>query len=131
MTPSPPGFSFFQEPRAQRTGRGVGLFISSVQKFTAISLPTQTSFESTSGKLECCQSYFIILNIYRPPGPTTTFFSELQDIRSYISTLPHDLVLMGDFNFLMDSPSSDARQLTGIFRSFSISINISPVTGVE
>ena len=30
----------------------------------------------------------IILNIYRPPGPAITLFSELQDILSYMSTLP-------------------------------------------
>ena len=34
-------------------------------------------------------------NIYRPPGPATAFFSEPQDILSYISTLPHELPLIG------------------------------------
>ena len=72
--------------------------MSSAHKFTAFSLPTETSFEAISGKLECGQSCLIILNIYRPPGPVTAFFSELQDILSYISTLPRDLALMGDFS---------------------------------
>ena len=71
----------FQEPRAQRRQGGLGLFVSSANKFRAISLPTQTSLESISGKLECSQSSCLTIpNIYSPPGPTTTFFSDLQDI---------------------------------------------------
>ena len=89
-------------------------------EFTAISLPTQTSFESISGKLECGQSCLIILYICRPPGPASAFFSELQDILSYISTLPHDLALMGHFNLRIDSSSSDAGRLSGILDSFDL-----------
>ena len=47
------GFSFSHKPRTRRRGGGVGLFVSSAHKSTAISLPTQTSFEDISGKLEC------------------------------------------------------------------------------
>ena len=42
----------------------------------------------------------------------------IQDILSYISTFPHDLALMGDFNLHIDSSSSDAGQLSGILDSF-------------
>ena len=98
----------------------MGLFVSSAYKFMAISLPTQTSFEAISGKLECGQSCLIILNIYRPPGPATAVFSELQDILSYISTLPHDLALIGDFKLRIDSSSSDAGQLSGILESLDL-----------
>ena len=70
---TPEGFSFFHKPRTRRRGAGVDLFISSVHKFTAISRPSQTSFEAISGKRECGQSSFIILNIYHPPGPATAF----------------------------------------------------------
>ena len=37
---TPEGFSFFHKPRTRRRGEGVGLFVSSAHKFTAISLPT-------------------------------------------------------------------------------------------
>ena len=85
-----------------------------------ICLLTQTSFESTPGKLECGQLCFTILNIYRPSGPTTTFFSELQDTLSYISILSHDPVLMGDFNLYNNFTSSDARQLTCTLESLDL-----------
>ena len=61
-----------------------------------------------------------ILNTYRPPGPATAFFSELQDILSYISTLPYDLALMGDFNLRTDSSSSDAGRPSGFFDSIDL-----------
>ena len=117
---NPQGLSFFQKPRGRRRRGGVDLFISSADKFSVISLPTQVSFEAVSGKLECGQSCLIILNKYLPPGPATTFFSELQNILSYISTLPHDLALMGDFNLRIYSSSSDAEQLAGLLESFDL-----------
>ena len=45
---TPQGFSFFHEPRALRKGGEVGLFVSSAHKFkfSATSLPTQTSFQT-------------------------------------------------------------------------------------
>ena len=46
--------------------------------------------------------------------------SELQDIPSYVSTLPHEVVLMEDFNLHMDSSSSDGRRLRGILESFDL-----------
>ena len=53
------------------------LFISSDHKFTSISL------QFISRKLECGQSCFNVINIYRPPGPATTFFSALQRYARY------------------------------------------------
>ena len=116
----PEGLSFFHKPRIRRRGGGVCLFMPSAHKFTAICLPTQTSFEAISGKIKCDQSCLIIFNIYRPSGPATAFFGELEDNLSYISTLPHDLALMGDFNLCIDSSSSDAGQLSGILESFDL-----------
>ena len=65
-------------------------------------------------EFECGQSCLIILNIYRPPGPAITFFSELQDILYYISTLPNDMGLMGDFNLRIYSSSSHAVTSDGL-----------------
>ena len=67
MTPN--GFSFFQTLRVNKRGGGVGLFISNAFKFTPINLPSLSSFECISGKLECGRACLNILNIYRPPGP--------------------------------------------------------------
>ena len=97
-----PGFSFLQIPRQNRRGGG-GLFISSAYKFTPIILLAHTNFESISGTVELDQSCLNLLNIYRQPGPISTFFGEFQDILSYMSTLPHNVVVMGGFNLHVDS----------------------------
>ena len=62
--------------------------------------------------------------IYRPPGPASSFFSELQDLLVYRASLPHDLVLMGEFNLHLESSSSDIRQLTGILESFDLNQHV-------
>ena len=63
----------------------------------------------------------IILNMYHPPGPATTFFIELQDILSYISAPPpRDLALMGDFSLCIESSSFDVGQLSVILESFDL-----------
>ena len=100
---TPHGFSFLQTPRVSKRGGGVGLFVSNVFKLTPISLPSQSSFEFLSGKLKCGRACLNILNIYRPPGPASSFFGELQDLLLFIASLPHDLVLMGDFNLHIES----------------------------
>ena len=128
---TPKGFSIFHKPRTQRRGGGVGLFISMAHKFTSISLPTQSSYESISDTLECGQSCLNVLNIYRPPGPSTSLCGELQDILSYMAWLSHDLVLMGDFNLHVESSSSDLRQLTGILQSFNLDQYVNFVTHIR
>ena len=98
MIPPPPhGFSFFQTPRVNKRGGGVDIFVSNAFKFTPIILPSLSSFECISGTLECGRACLNILNIYRPPGPPSSFFSELQDLLVYLASLPHDLVLISTF----------------------------------
>ena len=118
------GFSFFQTPRVNKRGGGVGLFVSNAFKFTPINLPSLSSFECISGKLECGRACLNILNIHRPPGPASSFFSELQDLLFYLASLPHDLVLIGDCNLHFESSSSDIRQLTGILESFDLNQHV-------
>ena len=37
-----------------------------------------------------------------------------------MASLPHDLVLMRDFNIHVESSSSDVRQITGVLESFNL-----------
>ena len=120
---TPEGFSFFHKPKTRWRGGEVGLLVSSAHKFTAIRPPTQRSLEAISGKLECGQSCVIILNIYRPPGPVTAFFSELQYILSYISTLPHDLALMGGTSIFVLIPHHLTLDSYLVFWTISTSTN--------
>ena len=58
--------------------------------------------------------------MYRPPGPSSTFFSEFPDILYSMASIPDDLVLKGDFGLHIDSISSNARQLIGILETFDM-----------
>ena len=122
---------FFQTPRVNKRGGGVSLFVSNAFKFTPINLPSLSSFECISGKLEYGRACLNILNIYRPPGPASSFFSELQDLLVYLASLPHDLVLMGDFNLHVESSSSDVRLLTGILESFDLNQHVNFPTHIH
>ena len=128
---TPHGFSFFQTPRVNKRGGGVGLFVSKAFKFTPINQPSQSSFECISGKFECGRACLNILNIHRPPGPASSSFSELQDLLLYIDSLPHDLVLIGDFNLHLESSSSGVRQLTGILESFDLNQHVNFPTHIH
>ena len=72
-----------------------------------------------------------MLNIYRPPGPASSFFSELQDLLFYIALFPYNLVLMGDFNLHIESVSSDVRQLTGILEFFDLNQHVNFPTHIH
>ena len=105
--------------------------VSNAFKFTPNNLPSLFSFECISGKLECGRACLNILNIYRPPDPASSFFSELQDLLFYLASLPHDLLLMGDFNLHLESSSPDVRQLTSILESFYLNQHVTFPTHIH
>ena len=92
---------------------------------------TLSSFECISSILECGRACLNILNIYRPPGPASSFFSELQDLLFYLASLPHDLVSMGDFNLHLEFSLSDMRQLTSILESFDLNHHVNFPTHIH
>ena len=71
-------------------------------------------------RIDFGQNCLNILNIYRPPGTTSTFFEEFQEILSYLSILPNDFMLLGDFNIHVDTPSSISEQFDDILTSYEL-----------
>ena len=121
---------FFRPLELTKEGEEL-VFVSNAFKFTPINLPSLSSFECISGKLACRRACLNILNIYRPPGPASSFFSELQDLLVYLASLPHDLVLMGEFNLHLESSSSDVRQITSILESFDLNQHVNFPTHIH
>lgn len=121
---TPTGFSFHHSPRVGRSGGGVGLFVSSPFKFERIAIPAQSSFETICGRVSDGRICFNILNIYRPPGTSTLFFEQFQDVLSHMASLPHDLVVLGDFNLHVDTSSSQTSQFLDILASFDLQQNV-------
>ena len=80
--------------------------------------------EDVSLHIDICR-IIAMNNMYRPPGPASAFFSELQDIVTYMAALPHHLVLMGDLILHIESSTWDVRQLSGILESFDLNQQVS------
>ena len=48
-----------------------------------------------------------------------------------MASIPHDLVLMGDFNLHIDTSSSDARQFTDILESLDMDLHVNFPTHIH
>jgi hypothetical protein len=121
---TPSGYSFHQAPRRGKTGGGVGLFVSPAFKFLPITLPKQASFEAICGKITGSNSTgnkvcFNILNLYCP-RKDSRFLDEFQDILAHLSSLPHDSIIMGDFNLHVDVPSNATTEFLETLSSFDL-----------
>ncbi len=121
---TPTGFSFHHKPRVGRRGGGVGLLVSTALKFSPISLPSQSSFEAICGSISNGNICFNILNIYRPPGSNSAFLDQFQETLSHLSSLPHNLVILGDFNIHIDTPSSQTTNFLETLESFNLHQNV-------
>jgi hypothetical protein len=117
---TPPGFSFHQIPRSGRVGGGVGNFISDALSFKPVSIPAQSSFEAIAGTVISGKSRFMLLNIYRPPGPDSIFLCELEEILSTLALSSQDLVITGDFNLHVDVSSQKTDQFLEILSSLDL-----------
>ena len=124
---TPPGYTFHQAPRVGRTGGGVGLFVSGQFTYKEFQIPTRPSFEAMCGIISNGNINLSVLNIYRPfPNGVNVnaFFIEIQDILSHLASLPHDLVILGDFNLHVDVDSNHTRQFVDILSSFNLSQHV-------
>ena len=71
---SPPGCSFFHEPRAdQRTGRGVGILVSDQLKTDIHSLPSFKTFEAISARIGNNSFSSFVVCLYRLQNGTCQF----------------------------------------------------------
>ena len=57
--------------------------------------------------------------------------AHFQDLLVCLASLPHDLVVMGDFNLHLKSSSSDVRQLIGILESFDLNQHVNFPTNIH
>jgi len=121
---TPAGFSFHQAPREGRSGGGVGLFVSNQFTFNPIPIPAGASFEAMCGTVSDGKVCLNILNVYRPPGACNGFFDEFQDVLCHLASLPHNMVVLGDFNLHVDSDSSQTAQFLDILSSFNLRQNV-------
>ena len=101
---SPPGYSFFHEPRAdQRAGGGVGILVSDQLKTDIHPLPSFKTFEAISARIGNNLFSGFVVCLYRLKNGTCHFFDEFQDLLENIISLHDNLYILGDFNLHLDN----------------------------
>ena len=76
---------------------------------------TRTTFENFL-KISLHKEFFYFLNIYRPPSSSTpTFFEQFQ-----FHQTPENLVIIGDFNFHLETTCSNSKTFHSLIDSFDL-----------
>ena len=100
---SPPGYSFFHEPRADlRAGGGVGILVSDQLKTDIHPLPSFKTFEAISARIGNNSFSGLVVCLYRLQNGPCQFFYEFQDLLENIISLHDNLYILGDFNLHLE-----------------------------
>ena len=101
---TPKSHNFYHKPRENKSGGGVGIFIS--KTFTKVQLMNITnfnSFEYIDTKVTLHNKNIRIITIYRPPSNSkSVFIEEFSDLLESLDDT-RNLVLCGDFNLHIDN----------------------------
>ena len=129
---SPPGYSFFHEPRAdQRAGGGVGILVSDQFKTDIYPLPSFKTFEAISARIGNNSFSGFVVCLYRLQNGTYQFFDEFQDLLENIISLHDNLYILGDFNFHPDNSNGNTNKFNEILTCFDLKQHINFPTHVH
>ena len=118
---TPPGYNFHQQPREGPHGGGLGFFVKDGLDSSVVPTKTCTPFENFLIKISLHKESFYFLNIYRPPSSSTlTFFEQFQSLLEDIHHTTENLVIVGDFNFHIESTSSNSKTFNSLIDSFDL-----------
>src|SRR6218665_406512 len=114
----PHGYSLHSFPRItpsskspEISGGGSAFLVLEPAIFLNSSRHTFKSFECSSITLQLASDILTVFNIYRPPTSSnysqkpSVFLDEFVSLLSLAATTPNEFVLVGDFNFHVDTPS--------------------------
>ncbi|KAG7498680.1 hypothetical protein JOB18_017353 [Solea senegalensis] len=92
-------------PAQQHPGGGIAVIYHNRLKLRPISIPLTSSFEHLVFRLPGSRSLLIAI-IYRPPQNCSSFLSDFTDFYTQLSSISPCILLLGDFNIHIDTPSS-------------------------
>ncbi|XDV14209.1 hypothetical protein PO909_002386 [Leuciscus waleckii] len=98
----PPGYNYICKPRPSRRGGGLAVIFNQNFRITELTLPSVSSFEYLAFK---ALSSMTVILIYRPPKPNPSFLSDFTELLTLASSLSPRLLLLGDLNIHIDSPT--------------------------
>ena len=106
----PTGFLMHHEPRLSSKGGGIALVFKKHYKMKKGVLDfSYRSFEYVNYLITCSSKSIHLIVIYRPPPSqhnnltVSLFFQEFGSFLESIAILPNQLIIVGDFNFHLDS----------------------------
>ena len=103
LTPS--GYSIQHIARPSGRGGGIAVIFRSTLLVSVINKPVFPSFEHLLFRISCSSKSYLFLALYRPPSTSKSdFLSDFAVLLEDIASSPSDLIIMGDFNFHLDSP---------------------------
>lgn len=102
---SPPGYTYLEKARVTGRGGGLAVIHHANIHLSPMPLPELTSFECLAFTCTKPSSLTTIL-IYRPPKPHPRFIPELTDLLMSVCTTSNNVVILGDFNIHIQSPTS-------------------------
>ena len=120
---SPPGYSFFHEPRAdqqEEAGGGVGILVSDQFKTDIHPLPSFKTFEAICARIGNNLFSGFVVCLYRLQNGTCQFFDEFQDLLENIISLHDNLYILGDFNLHLDNSNGNTNKFNEIFTCFDL-----------
>ena len=121
---SPPGYSFFHEPRAdQWAGGGVGILVSDQLKTDIHPLPSFKTFKAIFARIGNNSFSGFVVCLYRLQNSTCQFFDEFQDLPENIISLHDNLYIsciLGDFNLHLHNSNGNTNKFNEILICFEL-----------
>ena len=128
---TPPGYKLYHQPRVARRGGGLGFFVKNGLDPSVVPTKTCTTFENVLLKITLQESFYL-LNIYRPPSSSTTsFFDQFQSLLEDIHHTTDDLVIIGDFNFHLETACSNSKTFHSLIDSFDLTQKVNFPTHIH
>nr|XP_049610836.1 uncharacterized protein LOC125988967 [Syngnathus scovelli] len=110
---SPPNFVSSHVARPRKKGGGVDLISNSELRVRPRSIHVFKTFEVLIVRSTALPSFYLAV-IYRPPGAYSGFLDDFSEFVADLVTNADNIVIMGDFNIHMNSPSEP---LTSAFQT--------------
>ncbi|XP_061899286.1 uncharacterized protein LOC133647158 [Entelurus aequoreus] len=101
---SPPGYTNTHVARPLKRGGGVALIYNENYNLTPNLNNKYNSFEVLTLRFVTPLPLHLAV-IYRPPGPYSDFISEFSEFVAHLVTHADNIIIMGDFNIHMNTPS--------------------------
>ena len=125
----PDGYVFHHVLRLHTTGGGVGIVLKNNTKAKIQAHESYCSFEHLELELRATKYFVRLIVLYRPPSSDVSlFFDEFASYLAYIVMASGYLLIVGDFNFHVDSQNNAGRRFTGLLHSFNLRQHVNDST---